>query len=294
MNIKKSFLFFAAAFAFMALQSCKDYKTTKDGLKYKIIVDSAGPSIELGGVAYVNMLYTNEKDTFDSKKANMGAPIPIRLPDSLVFKASLEEGLSLLSKGDSASFVISTDSLYKNIFREPIPKEMKPGSMTTFFIRVVKTLTKDSVKALENKMKEDRMIAEQKNRAQLEKDTLAIIEYCKKKNIKVKRTPDGVYYAITKKSGDAITLMPGDTAKTFYTGKLLDGTKFDSNVGKEPFQVVVGYDQVIRGWHSGLMALKKGEQATLFIPSILGYGERGAGASIPPNSILMFEMEVLK
>jgi FKBP-type peptidyl-prolyl cis-trans isomerase FkpA len=291
MNFKKSILF-AAAFAFV-LQSCKDYKTTDNGLQYKIIVDSAGPVIELGGVAYVNMLYKNEKDTFDSKKANMGQPIPIRLPDSIIFKASLEEGLALLSKGDSASFIVSTDSLYKNIFHEPIPKEIKPGSMTTFYIKVLKVLTKDSVKALENKMKEDRMAAEVRNQMQMQQDTLAIIEFLKKSNLKAKRTPDGVYYVI-KKSATGITLQPGDTAKTFYTGKLMDGSQFDSNVGKEPFSVVVGYDQVIRGWHSGLMAMKKGEKATLYIPSSLGYGDRGAGSSIPPNAVLVFDIEVVK
>jgi FKBP-type peptidyl-prolyl cis-trans isomerase FkpA len=291
MNFKKSILF-AAAFAFV-LQSCKDYKTTDNGLQYKIIVDSAGPVIELGGVAYVNMLYKNEKDTFDSKKANMGQPIPIRLPDSITFKASLEEGLALLSKGDSASFIVSTDSLYKNIFHEPIPKEMKPGSMTTFYIKVLKVLTKDSVKALENKMKEDRVAAEMRNQMQIQQDTLAIIDFLKKGNIKAKRTPDGVYYVI-KKSAPGITLQPGDTAKTFYTGKLMNGSQFDSNVGKEPFPVVVGYDQVIRGWHSGLMAMKKGEKATLYIPSSLGYGDRGAGSSIPPNAVLVFDIEVVK
>lgn len=292
MNLKKSILFATVAFAFL-LQSCKEYKTTDNGLQYKIIFDSAGTPTELGGLSYVHMVYTNEKDTFESIKANMGMPIPIRLPDSLIFKASLEEGLSLLSVGDSASFIVSTDSLYKNIFRAPKPKEIKDGSMTTFYIKVVKALSKDSVRSLENKMKEERLASEVKNQMQLQMDTVAIADYCKQNKIKAKRTPDGVYYVI-KKAAEGITLMPGDTAKAFYTGKLLDGAQFDSNVGGEPFSVVVGYDQVIRGWHSGLMAMKKGEKATLYIPSALGYGERGAGGSIPPNSILVFDIEVLK
>lgn len=292
MTLKKSILY-AAAVLTVLLQSCDGYKKSDSGLQYKIFDDSTGPNIQYGGLAVVNLRYTNERDTFSSEKMNMGRPISIRLPDSLTFKASLEEGLTMLSKGDSASFIVSTDSLYKNIFHEPLPKEIKPGSMTTFHIRVVNFLSPDSVKVIENKRKEQMIAAQIQRQLQFQQDTLTILDYCKKNRIKPQRTPDGVFYTI-KKAAEGITIQPGDTAKTFYTGKLLDGTIFDSNVGKEPFPVVVGMGQVIRGWDSGLMALKKGEKATLMIPSSLGYGERGAGATIPPNSILIFDVEILK
>ncbi len=292
MKIKQSF-FYAAAALTMLLQSCGDYKTADSGLKYKIIVDSAGPNIETGSVAFVNMRYTNEKDTFESAKANMGQPLPLRIPDSATFKGSLEEGLTMLSQGDSASFIISTDSLYKNIFHEPLPQDIKPGGTTTFYIRVLNVLSKDSVKALEEKRKEQMLASQIQRQLQLQTDTVAILDYCKRNKITPKRTPDGVYYTI-RKAAEGTTIMPGDTAQTFYTGKLLDGTTFDSNVGKEPFPVIVGMGQVIRGWDSGLMALKKGEKATLLIPSPLGYGERGAGGAIPPNSVLIFDVEILK
>lgn len=291
MNLKKSF-FFAAIALTTVLQSCKDYKTSDNGLKYKIIVDSAGPNVEMGGVAFVNMRYTNEKDTFESIKAYRG-DFPIRLPDSSSFKGSLEEGLSMLSKGDSASFIISTDSLYAKIFNQPLPPEIKPGGMTTFFIRVVNVLTKDSVKLIDKKREEQMLAMEVQRQLQNQMDTVAILDYCKVNKINPKRTPNGVYYTV-KKSETGITIQPGDSVKVMYTGKLLNGTVFDSNVGKEPFSLVVGIGQVIPGWDSGLMALKKGEKATLLIPSKLGYGERGAGASIPPNSVLIFDVEILK
>lgn len=291
MNLKKS-LFFAAIALTALLQSCKDYKTNENGLKYKIFVDSSGPNVEMGGVAFVNMRYTNEKDTFESFKAYRG-DFPIRLPDTSSFKGSLEEGLAMLSKGDSASFIISTDSLYAKIFHQPLPPEIKPGGMTTFFIRVVNVLTKDSVKAIDKKREEQMMAMEVQRQLQTQMDTVAILDYCKVNKIKPKRTPNGVYYTV-KKSESGITIQPGDSVSVFYTGKLLNGTVFDSNVGKEPFTLTVGVGQVIPGWDSGLMALKKGEKATLLIPSKLGYGERGAGASIPPNSVLIFDVEILK
>ncbi len=291
MNFKTPIIFTALAFA-LILSSCKEYKSD-NGIQYKIISDSTGPVIELGGVAYINMTYFNERDTFDSKKANRGMPFPIRIPDSIVEKSSLERGLRMLSKGDSASFIISTDSLYKGVPKDQMPKEFKPGSMTTFFVRVVKVLTKDSVKILEDKMKSDRLAGEMQRQLQVQMDTVAILDYCKLNKLNPKRTPDGVYYVIKKAVG-GIGIQPGDSVQTFYTGKLLNGKTFDSNVGGKPFSLVVGMGQVIRGWDSGLMALKKGEKATLFIPSILGYGAGGAGADIPPNAVLMFDIEVLK
>ncbi|HWZ21499.1 MAG TPA: FKBP-type peptidyl-prolyl cis-trans isomerase [Cytophagaceae bacterium] len=291
MNVKNPIIFAALAFTLL-LSSCKEYKSD-DGIQYKIIVDSAGPVVELGGVAFINMTYYNEKDTFDSKKAYRGQPFPIRIPDSIIEKSSLERGLRMLSKGDSASFIISTDSLYKGVPRDKMPVEIKPGSMTTFFIRVVSVLSRDSVKVLEKKRQDQMVAAELQRQVQAQMDTVTILDYIKVHKLKAKRTPDGVYYVVTK-AIEGITLQPGDTAKTFYTGKLLDGTTFDSNVGKEPFTLVVGMGQVIRGWDSGLMALKKGEKATLLIPSNLAYGERGAGGSIPPNAILLFDLEVLK
>ncbi len=294
MNINKSILYVAVAIVF-ALQSCGP-KTTDGGITYKILNDSAGTNLELGGLAYVHLTYSNEKDTFNSKKENGGFPIAIRLQDSLKVKGGLEEILLLLSKGDSASFTVRNDSLYKNIFQIKMPTEVKPENLTSFNLKVVKILTKDSVAILEKKMKEEQLAAEMQRQAQsqmqIQMDTLAIQKYCKENRIKAKRTRDGVYYTV-KKSAEGITLQPGDTAMTFYTGKLLDGTVFDSNVGKQPFPVVVAVTQVIRGWHSGLMALKKGEKGTLIIPSSLAYGERGQGP-IPPNSILVFDIEVVK
>jgi FKBP-type peptidyl-prolyl cis-trans isomerase len=84
-----------------------------------------------------------------------------------------------------------------------------------------------------------------------------------------------------------------------YTGKLLNGTTFDSNVDPKfnhvtPFEFTLGAGMVIRGWDEGLVGMKVGEKRILTIPSDMGYGARGAGASIPPNAALVFEVELLK
>jgi len=81
-----------------------------------------------------------------------------------------------------------------------------------------------------------------------------------------------------------------------YTGKLLDGTIFDSNKDPkfghvQPFSFTLGAGMVIKGWDEGMQLLKLGGRATFYIPSSLAYGPQGSG-SIPPNAVLVFDVEV--
>jgi peptidylprolyl isomerase len=86
---------------------------------------------------------------------------------------------------------------------------------------------------------------------------------------------------------------PGDMVTAHYTGKLLDGTIFDSSVQRgTPFDFEVGTGQVIKGWDEGFQLLKKGAKATFIIPADLAYGDRSMG-SIPPNSVLIFDVELI-
>lgn len=88
----------------------------------------------------------------------------------------------------------------------------------------------------------------------------------------------------------------GDKLKMHYTGTLAkDGSKFDSSLDRnEPFEFTLGVGQVIRGWDQGIQGMCVGEKRKLRIPSDLGYGPRGAGDKIPPNSDLIFDIELLE
>ncbi len=86
----------------------------------------------------------------------------------------------------------------------------------------------------------------------------------------------------------------GDTIAVQYTGKLTDGTKFDSSLDRgTPFTFTIGAGQVIKGWDEGLLGMKVGEKRTLTIPSDKGYGATGAGGVIPPNATLIFDVELV-
>jgi len=100
----------------------------------------------------------------------------------------------------------------------------------------------------------------------------------------------------TKKAGDGSTFpKKGDTLKMHYTGRLKsDGKQFDSSRTRgKPFEFVIGVGAVIQGWDEGVMKMSLGEQAALHITSDYGYGAEGAGADIPPNADLVFDVELL-
>jgi len=93
-------------------------------------------------------------------------------------------------------------------------------------------------------------------------------------------------------TGDSPTT--GQNVTVHYTGTLENGTKFDSSVDRgQPYTFKIGTGTVIKGWDEGLMTMKVGGKRKLIIPAKLGYGAAGNGSSIPPNSTLLFEIELL-
>ena len=122
-----------------------------------------------------------------------------------------------------------------------------------------------------------------------------------KKKENVKETPSGLQYVVEKEGEGATPTAEGegamptaeDEVTVHYTGRLLDGTVFDSSVNRgEP--ATFPLNRVIPGWTEGVQLMKEGAKYTFFIPSDLAYGPQGVPGAIPPHSTLIFDVELIK
>jgi FKBP-type peptidyl-prolyl cis-trans isomerase len=123
-----------------------------------------------------------------------------------------------------------------------------------------------------------------------ESEEVQIENYIKKNAIKVDfKSNSGLRFILNQEAKEGMSLNQGMSVKVKYSGRLLNDKQFDAG----SFNFVLGVGQVITGFDEGIAKLKVGEKGTLIFPSSIGYGAAGAGSDIPPNSPLIFEIEVL-
>ena len=270
-----------ASFA-QAQKAVKYSKSKTSGLSYVMHKSNKGPKLKLDDVVTLNLKYITSKDSivFDSWK--MGKPIQLKIAKSS-FKGDLMDGLTLLTVGDSASFLINADSLFTKTFAAPRPAFIDSSSFLSFTVKVISTTTDAALKAEELK-------AEKENAM---KENEVIAKYIADKQMTPSKSSSGLMYIISE-PGTGEQAQAGKTVKVHYTGRLLDGTKFDSSLDRnDPIEFKLGQGMVIKGWDEGIALLKVGGKALLIIPSDLAYGSRGAGGVIPPFSPLTFEVELV-
>jgi FKBP-type peptidyl-prolyl cis-trans isomerase len=306
MNFKFSFIALMSTAVIFSCNNSKypGYEQTKDGLYYNLIKhDDKGKKAAEGDVLMMDMIYKNDKDSviFNSKTQGRKVPVPLTKPS---FKGGLEEGFAMLAAGDSASFIVSADSLFIKTFgMKELPKEIKKGSMLTFFVKVDEIKTKAEIE----KMREEKMAQAEADAAKYKaEEKVNLDKYLADNKITTAPTESGLIY-IEKVKGKGAKAEKGKKVKMNYVGKLLDGTIFDTNnekVAKEnnmhsegrtynAFEFTVGNGEVIPGWDEALPMMNAGGKATFIIPSSIAYGEMNQGP-IKPYSTLLFEVELLE
>lgn len=110
---------------------------------------------------------------------------------------------------------------------------------------------------------------------------------------KARKSPSGLKYVVLRE-GKGDKPAKGQGVDTHYVGRFMDGRVFDQSVGRGPFSFSVGSGQVIKAWDEALLDMRVGEKRALIVPPALGYGKRGAGNAIPPDTTLYFEVERLR
>lgn len=208
---------------------------------------------------------------------------------------SAQDKLNLQDKKQRISYSIGAD-IGSNFKRNDIEVDVKAlaagladalaGKTALTDAEIRETITAFRTELMEKFQKKQDELA-QKN---LKEGEEFLAANAKKEGVKV--TKSGLQYQVIK-SGKGKTPKANDMVKTHYHGTLIDGTVFDSSVERnEP--AVFPVSGVIPGWTEALQMMKEGDKWKLFIPAKLAYGERGAGQRIPPNSVLIFEIELLE
>lgn len=262
-----------------------NFAKTEKNLEYQFTeLGKSDRPTKTGDIVEFNLIQKIGDSVMMNTLEQQGKPVMQQLAQAQE-EYDLMDGLAMMRAGDKATFRIPLSAL----FAKGMPKQewMKDGDFITFVVDMV------SVKS-QKEMKEEQ---EAKDKEAAGSSDKQLQDFLKAANItNFKKTESGLYYVIhSEGTGEAIKKNQNVTVN--YTGKLLDGTAFDSNIDPkfnhvEPFTVNVGVSSVIKGWTEGLLLMKKGTKATLYIPSHLAYGANGAG-SIPANAALIFDIEVV-
>lgn len=166
-------------------------------------------------------------------------------------------------------------------------KDVLNGAQRKISDREAQQLVEDFFKKQEEKQ---RAAAAKKGKVALQEGEAFLKENATKDNV-ITLESGLQYTVITEGTGNSPKAT--DQVKCHYEGMLIDGTLFDSSLQRgEP--ATFGLNQVIKGWTEGLQLMKEGAKYRFFIPHHLGYGERGAGSSIPPFATLIFDVELIQ
>ncbi len=214
-----------------------------------------------------------------TKQANpVVKPAPIQVAPKIVMK-SLVDSFSY-----AAGLNIANNMKDQGIY--PLNINLLMKAIDDVFKNNPKQLTTE----IANKCLQDQMKIFSKAKTDVEKSRGVAFLQDNKKRKEITTLPDGLQYEIMKEGeANGVKPMAVDTVVVDYVGTLIDGTEFDNSMKRgQPATFPVG--GVIKGWTEILQMMTKGAHWKVYIPSELGYGERGAGASIPPNSVLVFEI----
>ncbi|PIY08482.1 MAG: peptidylprolyl isomerase [Flexibacter sp. CG_4_10_14_3_um_filter_32_15] len=282
----------------------KEFKGIRYQLQTKKKERKNALSITDSSIVELSMKIFNSEDSLLRSTEDEDYPLILDLRDSTTRQIPIVEIMMNDGKiGDSLTLFIHSDSVFQNGQIRPI--FIPEGSSLRHEIKILKNYSapkyaakleamqkaymEEMAKKQQEQQKQQAMDAKSKIQNQI--DYLENTYFVEKGITNFKKTESGLYYVIDEQGAP---IEKGQTIKVHYEGTLLSGEKFESSFDRgNPIEFPIGVGQVIQGWDEGIPLIGKGGKGTLYIPSHLGYGERGAGGIIKPNSTLVFRVEVL-
>ena len=268
--------------------SCtNNVKELENGVSLKYFKNGSGDFVENGEIIMFNLLYYDNEGN-EQFRSQPNEPV-LKQKDSLWENIPFLNVISTLKEGDSVFFQLSLDQFLGFIPGANYPDSLG-SELMSFYAGIEDIMTREE---FENYQKEQYEKMKMNDDQQLSIDLELIDNYLKENNIEAIKTESGLRYVV-QKEGEGRNAAPGDNVSVHYTGMLLNGEVFDSSLERQPLSFTLGQGMVIQGWDEGISYFNKNAKGTIYIPSYLGYCERGTGGgAIPPNAVLVFEIELI-
>ncbi|HOX82064.1 MAG TPA: FKBP-type peptidyl-prolyl cis-trans isomerase [Chryseolinea sp.] len=259
-------------------------KKTPNGFTFNIIKAGDGVVPKPQEILVFNFTLRDSKDSVWADSYKEGMPAPIQIADSAA--QTTENGMlqmfRMLSKGDSVRATMPIGKFFREIVRGAVPPGVDTTMDISYFIQVNEVMSLEKFQAYQVEMEK------KKQASQKIKDQETIKKYLTDNNVVAQVDTSGLHYVLHSNKGG---IKPTSTqcVEVKYAGKFMaDGLIFDQSE-----KISYPLAQFVKGWQLGIALLGIGDSATFYIPSDLGYGPRGYPGAIPPNAILIFDVELL-
>jgi len=297
MSINYNHLVFIIALLIVLISSCntKDFKKGETGYQYKIVRNGDGPLFENNQYILMYMDYYYEDDSLLFTWTEKNIPVTLQYIDTIWERSGqIYNGLKKLKVGDSAIFKVKCSDLYEVAFHGNIPYGLNPFSDITVEIGIKSMLEPTQFRLWQaNLFKTRREKIQKRKEQQLLEDISLIDIYMEEQGLVGMELESGIRYLI-QEDGSGKKPEKGDQVLIHFNGYLLDGTQFDSSYDRnEPYEFTLGARSVISGWEESVAEMPLGSKIIFYLPSEFAYGERGSGEIVDPNTVVVFELELL-
>lgn len=282
----------------------KSERETPNGLKFKVVKTGNGVASKTNDVLVFNFKLIDSKDSVWNDTYAGGIPAAVMIQDTSAIKSEdgMMQMLRMVSPGDSVVVNFTAKEFFKTLAGGPVPPGIDSTISLSYYVKIDSITTREAMMALQAEL------MQKKTAKQLDTDIALIDKYLAEKNMVAEKTESGLRYVITK-PGVGENGKSGQTVKVNYEGYMLDGQYFDTSIKEiaqakgvynparepyTPYEVTIDQSSVMKGWHEALKLLNKGAKATVYIPSTLAYGPQQRSEVIKPNSILVFDLEVIE
>ncbi|MBL0743422.1 FKBP-type peptidyl-prolyl cis-trans isomerase [Chryseolinea lacunae] len=262
----------------------KTEKVTPNGLKFTVVTAGNGILPKKEDILVFDYILRDSKDSTWNSTHEEGMPSAVMIADSsaIATENGMVQMFRMLSKGDSVAMTMPVTKFFKDIVGQPVPPKVDTTVTISYYLQVKDIMRMEQFREFQTKL------LEAKKKTQPAKDAALIAKYLDKNNIKAEQDTTGLRYVIHSQGSGAKPSIES-CVEVKYKGTLLkEGRVFDQSE-----KIAFPLGGVIEGWKLGIPKLGVGDSATFYIPSALAYGPQGYPGAIPPDAILIFDVQLL-